>query len=324
MALLQLLSDGETRSGEMLGRELGISRAAVWKQVEALRKKGIAIEVVAGKGYRLQEGLEPWDEAQLRTHMDPAAAALLDRLLILRTTASTNDDVALLMREMQDSPDGAVACIAEEQTAGRGRRGREWFSPWGRSFYCSIGWVFPEGLPALEGLSLAIGVALARALARYGISGVQLKWPNDLVANGAKLGGVLIEVQAEAGGSCQAVIGIGLNLSLPPGSSQRLGRAVTDVRTLAGRPLSRNLLGGLLLQEVLLLLKDYSKNRFAGVREEWLALDALQDAPVVVTGLQMEVEGRARGVDGAGALLVETEAGLVRVQAGEVSLRGRP
>lgn len=323
MALLQLLSGGETHSGEMLGRALGISRAAVWKQIEALRKKGIAIEVVPGRGYRLQEGLEPWDEARLRAHMDPTVAVLLHRLLILRTTASTNDDVAMLMREMQGSPEGAVVCLAEEQTAGRGRRGREWFSPWGRSFYGSIGWEFAEGLPALEGLSLAVGVALVRALARYGIAGVQLKWPNDLVANGAKLGGVLIEVQAEAGGSCRAVIGIGLNLSLPPGSSKHLGRDVTDVRTLAGGAVSRNLLGGLLLQEVLLLLKDYPTARFSGLREEWIGLDALRDAPVVVTGLQLEIEGWARGVDGLGALLVETETGLVRVQAGEVSLRGR-
>lgn len=323
MALLQLLSDGETHSGEWLGRELGISRAAVWKRVEALRRKGMAIAVIPGKGYRLQGGLEPWDEEQLRQQMIPAAVDVLSCLEIRRTTGSTNDDVAALMSGARARRQGAVVCIAEEQTAGRGRRGREWFSPLGANFYGSIGWVFAEGLPALEGLSLAVGVALARALRECGARGVQLKWPNDLVANGAKLGGVLIEVQAEAGGSCQAIIGIGLNISLPPGCSQQLGRDVTDVRSLGATTVSRNRLGALLLQEVLLLLKDYPAKRFAGVRDEWLQLDALTDAPVQVTGLQQAVEGYARGVDEQGALLVETDAGLVRLQAGEVSLRRR-
>lgn len=323
MALLQLLSDGETHSGEWLGRELGISRAAVWKQIDVLRKRGVGIEVISGKGYRLLGGLEPWSAEQLRRHMSPAAIGLLSILQTLKTTGSTNDDVAALMRGVREPLAGAIVCIAEEQTSGRGRRGREWFSPLGRNFYGSIGWIFAEGLPALEGLSLAVGVALARALRLYGVAGVQLKWPNDLEVNGAKLGGVLIEVQAEAGGSCQAIIGIGLNIALPSGCSQQLGRAVTDVSSLTGGVVSRNRLGALVVQEVLLLLKDYPERRFSGVREEWLRLDALLDAPVDVTGLQQDIAGLARGVDEQGALMVETDEGLVRIQAGEVSLRRR-
>lgn len=320
MSLIDLLSDGEVHSGEQLGRELGISRAAVWKQIEALRRKGLAVEVVAGRGYRLGHALEPWSDDLLRTHMSEEAAALMGALEIRRTTGSTNDDAAARLRLGSGA---AVVCLAEEQTAGRGRRGREWFSPWGRSFYGSIGWVFAEGLPALEGLSLAVGAALVRALRRYGIEGVSLKWPNDLEVDGAKLGGILIEVQAEAGGLCQAIIGIGLNLSLPADASGRLGRRVTDVATLAGRGVERNRLGALLIEEVLLLLRDYPRLRFAGIRDEWLQLDAMRDLPVEVTGLQHVIVGIGRGVDERGALLVETDAGLVAVQAGEVSLRSR-
>lgn len=320
MSLIDLLSDGEIHSGERLGRELGISRAAVWKQIEGLRRKGVGVEVVPGRGYRLQGLMEPWDEARLLDLLSPDARALVRRLEARKTTGSTNDDAAALLAEVSG---GAVVCLAEEQTAGRGRRGREWFSPWGRSFYGSFGWVFAEGLPALEGLSLAVGVALVRALRRYGVQGVCLKWPNDLEVDGAKLGGILIEVQAEAGGHCQAIIGVGINLSLPVDASARLGRKVTDVASLAGGVVARNQLGALIVEEVLLLLRDYPSRRFAGVREEWLRLDALRDRPVEVNGLQHPLAGIGRGVDERGALLVETPEGTVTVQAGEVSLRGR-
>lgn len=318
MQILQLLSDGNIHSGERLGEALGISRAAVWKQIAALRKKGLEVEVVPGKGYRLHQMVEAWSRDRLLAGIDPALRSLLAIIVTEGVTTSTNDVVSTLMR---GHPQGAVVCIAEEQTAGRGRRGREWFSPWGRNFYGTFGWIFPEGIAALEGLSLAIGVAVIRALRRYGVTDAGLKWPNDLVAGEAKLGGILIEVQAEAGGPCQAIIGLGLNLSLPSGAANLLGREVTDVASLAGGRVERNLLGSLIIEEVLRLLSDYPKCRFASVRDEWMALDVLRDAPVVVSGLAEGLEGIARGVDEQGALLVEAGEGVVRVQAGEVSLR---
>jgi BirA family biotin operon repressor/biotin-[acetyl-CoA-carboxylase] ligase len=321
MSLIDLLSDGEIHSGEELGRALGVSRAAVWKQIEGLRRKGVGIEVAPGRGYRLQGLMEPWNEARLLDLLSLEARAMLQRLEVRRTTGSTNDDVADLMRR---GTAGAVVCLAEEQTSGRGRRGREWYSPWGRSFYCSFGWTFAEGLSALEGLSLAVGVALVRALGRYGIEGVGLKWPNDLEVDGAKLGGILIEIQAEAGGHCQAIIGVGLNLSLPADAAARLGRPVTDVASLKRGGIARNQLGALLIEEVLLLLRDYPQSRFGAVREEWLRLDVLRGMPVEVSGLQQVVMGIGCGVDERGALLVETCSGMVTVQAGEVSLRRRP
>lgn len=319
MQILQLLADGDIHSGEWLGRELGISRAAVWKQIAVLRKKGMQVEVIRGRGYRLVQSLEPWSTKEVLAALSPAARNLVALLQVEETVASTNDVVADLMHRQPKG--GAVACIAEEQTAGRGRRGREWFSPWGRNFYGSVGWTFPEGLMALEGLSLAVGVAMARALRRHGAAGVQLKWPNDLVAGGAKLGGILIEVQAEAGGPCHVVIGIGINLSLPADSAEQLGRAVTDVASLVPGSLRKNALGAAVLEEVVLLLQDYSRCRFSAVRDEWLALDALRGTPVRLTGLPQDVDGVAEGVDERGALLLRTPEGLQTFQAGEVSLR---
>lgn len=321
MHLLRLLADGQCHSGVYLGQALGVSRAAIWKQVSALRKKGIGIDVLPGKGYRLIEAVERWESEAVLGAMGRDAKGLLASLRIEETTSSTND---VVMEMLRVNPMGGVACIAEEQTAGRGRRGRDWFSPWGRSLYCSVGWVFTEGLAVLEGLSLAVGVAVVRAVGRLGINGVQLKWPNDLEFGGAKLGGILIEVHAEAGGHCQVIVGIGLNLALPPQAAQVLGRAVSDLTTVAGGPVARNQLGGLILEELLLLLKRYPSEGFSAVRSEWQSLDAFMGAPVVVSGLAEVIEGMAQGVDEHGALKVLTSRGLLHLQAGEVSLRKKP
>lgn len=318
MQILQLLADGGLHSGEELGRLLGISRAAVWKRIDALRKKGVVVEVVPGKGYRLATPVEPWSQERLLSHLRPASRDMVSILRIEDRVASTNDLVAALMREGGGK---GVICLAEEQTAGRGRRGRQWFSPPGSNFYGSIGWTFDEGLSAVEGLSLATGVAIARALTRYGLQGVELKWPNDLQVRGAKLGGVLIEVQAEAGGSCQVVVGIGVNLALPASAATMLGRAVTDVVTHTPGTLSRNRLGGLILDEVLALLRCYPETGFRGVREEWQRYDALRGLDVVVEGLAEPWSGVVQGVDERGALQLQTSQGLKLVHGGEVSLR---
>lgn len=318
MQLISLMADGGFHSGEELGARLGISRTAVWKQLAALRKRGLEFEVVPGKGYRLLSPLEPWSEEKLRALMGPTARQLLRRLRVEERVASTNDEVMALMRA---EPVSGVVCLAEEQTAGRGRRGRDWMSPLGGNFYGSVGWAFAEGIAAVEGLSLAIGVAVVRALRRYGLSGVQLKWPNDIVVGEAKLGGVLIELQAEAEGPCVVVVGLGLNLHLPENAAELLQRAVTDVASLAQQPLRRNELGALLLEEILQLLAVYPQQGFSGVREEWLAYDALRDQPVTVTGLDRPLSGLARGVNAQGALMVETESGAIALHGGEVSLR---
>lgn len=318
MQILDLLADGGFHSGEQLGRELGISRAAVWKQVEVLRKRGVAIVVAPGRGYRLASPIGAWSGGRLREAIDPAVLTAIAELRVERTTGSTNDVVAESLRTLGR---GAVVCVADEQTAGRGRRGRDWFSPPGSNFYGSVGWVFAEGVAVVEGLSLAVGVAVVRALRRYGVGGVGLKWPNDLVADGAKLGGVLIEMQAEAGGNCQLVVGLGLNLVLPGNSSEVLGRPVTDVAALTGQPLDRHRLGGLLVEELVLLLRDYPSRRFAAYREEWESLDVLLGRTVEVSGLAEALRGVAVGVDDRGALLLDTAAGRIQVQAGEVSLR---
>lgn len=318
MQLLRLLSDGQFHSGEELGAQLGISRTAVWKQIEALRKRGLILDVQPGKGYRLTAPLEWWSRDELLAAMSSKAKKLLHQLNIADKVNSTNDVVLGCMRQ---EPHSGVVCLAEEQASGRGRRGRDWLSPLCGNFYGSVGWSFPGGIAVVEGLSLAVGVAVIRALRRYGMSSAQLKWPNDIVVGPAKLGGVLIELQAEAEGPCHVVIGLGLNLSLPRDASELLGRPVTDVVTETKLALRRNEIGGLLLDELFLLLSEYPQCGFSSVCDEWMQYDALRDAEVVVSGLDKALEGIARGVDVHGSLRVETVSGVVALHGGEVSLR---
>jgi BirA family transcriptional regulator, biotin operon repressor / biotin---[acetyl-CoA-carboxylase] ligase len=318
MQLLRLLSDGQFHSGQELGSIIGISRTAVWKQIAALRRRGLVLEVQPGKGYRLTTPLEWWSRDALLAGMSSLSRSLLSGLLIEDKTGSTNDVVMTLMRQ---SPQSGFVCLSEEQTAGRGRRGRDWLSPFGGNFYGSLGWTFPEGVAVVDGLSLAVGVAVIRALRRYGMSTAQLKWPNDIVVGQAKLGGVLIELQAESEGPCHVVIGLGLNLSLPSDASRVLGRLVTDVATETQAVVRRNELGSFLLDELFHLVSTYPEKGFPSIREEWMKYDALLGCEVIVTGLDKDLSGLARGVDSHGALRVHTAEGEVLLHGGEVSLR---
>lgn len=316
MRLLKLMSDGGFHSGESLGKELGISRAAVCKQIHKWELRGQSFDIVPGRGYRWRAPIEWWSEAALLAVMPPSTRSIVSRLHIDETAGSTNTlAMEFLAREQRP---GAVF-IAEEQTAGRGRRGRQWLAPLGMGFYASLTWVFDDGVSALQGLSLAVGLAVASALARYGVKGVGLKWPNDIMVGDAKLGGVLIEMQMDGDGRCLVVIGVGLNLAACPllWGLQREVAVVED--SLDGQLLERNRIGGMVLGDILALLADYGPGSFAALRSKWCELDVLQGRHVVVEG--GGVSGIGRGVDAQGALQIDVGGEIRTVNSGEVSLR---
>jgi BirA family biotin operon repressor/biotin-[acetyl-CoA-carboxylase] ligase len=321
--LLPLLADGEFHSGQALADAMGVSRTAVWKQVNRLVTESVlVIEAVKGKGYRIPGGIDLLDASNVSAELDPRVAALMDRLEILDTVDSTN---AHLMRLAEQGCQAGLVCTAEQQSAGRGRRGRQWVSPYASNIYLSLLWEFTQGASALEGLSLAVGVAVARALRACDVPAVQLKWPNDVLYDGAKLGGILLEMSGDAAGSCRVVIGVGLNVAMPEAAAHNIDQAWTDIKAITSNPSpSRSKILAALLNALLPLLADFEQHGFAHWREEWQSLDALADAAVVLHAGDVPLAGIARGVDTRGALQLETVDGLQSVYGGEISLRAAP
>ena len=316
-ALLQLLADGAEHSGTELGERLGISRAAVWKQLQALTELGIAVDASPGRGYQLREPLDLLDPAAIHAAIDGRIA--LASLEVFSRIDSTN---AFLLADQRPTENAALrVALAEQQTAGRGRRGRDWISPFARNIYCTVKRQFPCGLEGLSGLSLVVGLAIAQALDAQGIAGVQLKWPNDLRAGGKKLGGVLIELAGDAGGPCTAVMGFGINVRMPRDVADAIDQPWTDLQALSAQLPSRNTLIADMLVQLAQALDQFADAGFAPFAAAWSARDEFRGLPVKMLGVNTEQTGIAAGVDDRGALLLETPTGLRAVVAGEVSLR---
>jgi BirA family biotin operon repressor/biotin-[acetyl-CoA-carboxylase] ligase len=320
LPLLPLLADGQFRSGQDLAHVLGVSRTAVWKQLKRIADDcGLEVESVRGKGYRIAGGIDLLDEESVRAALVPEAAALLGELLILDSVDSTNAEV---MRRLHCGPANGLVCSAEQQSAGRGRRGRTWVSPYASNIYLSLAWEFDQGAAALEGLSLAVGVAAVRALKACGVQGVQLKWPNDILHDGAKLGGILLEMTGDAAGTCQVVVGLGLNVAMPASAAADIDQQWTDLKSIcADRPPARSALLAALLNELLPLVAGFQVAGFGPWREQWLALDAHADKAVVLDTGSQKMAGTARGVDDRGALQLETTTGTQAIYGGEITMR---
>ena len=318
--LLLLLADGEFHSGQDLAAAMGVSRTAVWKQVNRLVADSVlAIESVRGKGYRVRGGIDLLDATQVTLALDGRANALMTRLEILDTVDSTN---ARVMRLAAQGCSTGLVCTAEQQSAGRGRRGRPWVSPYASNLYVSLLWKFTQGAAALEGLSLAVGVAVARALHTCDVPNVKLKWPNDVLYDSAKLGGILLEMNGDAAGNGWVVIGVGLNVAMPKAAAGNIDQAWTDIRTITGNQhRGRSGILAALLNELLPLVADFEQQGFARWRDEWQSLDALADTPVMLHAGDAPLSGIARGVNARGALQLETATGVQSVYGGEISVR---
>lgn len=314
--ILTLLADGSFHSGEAMAQQLQVTRATVSNDLNEIEAAGIAVQRIHGKGYRLTQPWQPLDESAIRIALADAARRFDVR--VIGQGGSSN--VMLLQQAVQGAPSGSVLAV-ELQTAGRGRLGRTWHSGLGNALTFSVLWRFDCGLNALSGLSLAVGLAIVRALQRLGVPGAQLKWPNDVMAGSAKLGGVLLEAQGDMLGPCAVVIGIGLNCSLPLHLEQRIDQAATALDQLSAAPPSRNGLLAALLQELAIVLDEFAQQGFASMVDDWQRHHVRQHAPVTLhmpDGSRMQ--GVARGVNARGELLLETAAGLQACNSGEVGL----
>lgn len=317
LPVLRLLSDGAFHSGADLATQLGVSRASIWNALQGVETLGVRLFKVRGRGYQLARPIEWLDPARIALHLGASASQL--QLQVIDVVDSTN---ALLLQSAAQRGMRAHCVAAEFQTLGRGRRGRTWHAGLGGALTFSLLWRFNFGAAQLSGLSLAVGVALARALKELGIHNVQLKWPNDLLHGYHKLGGVLIELQGDALGPSTTVIGVGLNMRLDTQTRNRIDQAVVDLASLCTEEVSRNQVLALALRHLLAVLIDFESKGFEALREEWQSLHAFQDKAVA---LRMpdgsQTLGMVRGVTVDGALILDTASGERRFGSGEISLR---
>jgi BirA family biotin operon repressor/biotin-[acetyl-CoA-carboxylase] ligase len=319
ITLLRLLADARPRAPEALVHAAGASRAEVEDALRALEAAGAPLLREADGAVRLEAPPDLLDQAAIADSLRAAGCPV--RLSVVEQCESTN---AMLMTQAASGLAHGSAAACEMQTAGRGRRGRSWFAPVGGALAFSLLWRMPQGGAALGGLSLAAGVACVRALERCGVRGVSLKWPNDLVHAGRKLGGVLIEATPDGAGAV-VVCGVGLNTRMPAALCASLGQPVTDVASIVPLPPSRNRLLAALLVELAAAMQRFADEGFASFRDDWVLRHAHQGMRVrVALGEARAVEGQAIGVDEQGALLLEHAGRIERFHSGEVSVRAVP
>ncbi|BDR12134.1 bifunctional biotin--[acetyl-CoA-carboxylase] ligase/biotin operon repressor BirA [Vibrio sp. STUT-A11] len=308
--ILKTLSDGEFHSGEALGHDLGISRAAIAKHIKGLSEWGVDIYRIQGRGYQLAHPMQLLDEARLTDSSEP-------KLELIPVIDSTNQ---YLLERVNESEKGRV-CVAEYQASGRGRRGRQWVSPFGSNLYLSMYWRLDAGMAAAMGLSLVIGIAAVEALEEMGIQGVKLKWPNDLYYQDKKLAGILVEMSGQAGGAANLVIGMGLNIGMPDKQPDIDQPWTTLNQVCADLSLDRTQLSLTLIEHWKTILLDYEMMGLAGFVDRWNRLDNFIGRPVKLLMGAREVKGIVQGIDQQGGVVLETENGLETYIGGEISLR---
>jgi BirA family biotin operon repressor/biotin-[acetyl-CoA-carboxylase] ligase len=315
--MLVLLASGRAMTGPELALELGVSRAAVWKQIETWRKAGLDIDS-GPRGYRLVRPLEPLDVGRIRAALPVRVRHRLGALENHWRLDSTSSELA---RRAAGLPDFSFV-FADWQQAGRGRRGRQWLSPPAANLQFSCLKRFVGGYAGLSGLSLAAGVAAAQALEDCGVPDVALKWPNDLVHDDAKLGGILVELGGEFMGPCHAIIGIGINVHLSERVRAALNRPCTDlVRLRGGDAPSRNGLATALVARLVDALEVFDASGFAAFAQAWTERDALVGRTIRLEGAHGTFDGIAAGVDARGALCVRTPEGTRVLDSAEVTVR---
>jgi len=320
--ILTILADGHFHSGTDLSKKIAISRSAICKQLNSLTDIGIDFDAVTGKGYRLEKPLQLLSKTTIEQFLHTSTQQLITGLEIHDCINSTNR--YLVEKSQQAENNGSIVCFAEYQTAGKGRRGRDWVSPFGSNIYLSILWSFQNGPASISGLSLAVGVAVIRALNECGVEDVGLKWPNDIYWQGKKLAGILIEVSGEAGGPCNAVIGLGLNFYLSDKAASPITQDWVDLtQILAEKSLNlRNELAAVLLNHLMPTIANFEQDTFQSYLKEWREYDCMKGKQVDIHMGQQIFSGIVQGINNDGLLLLADKDNDIKTFAsGEVSFR---
>ncbi|SQI29726.1 Bifunctional protein BirA [Serratia plymuthica] len=299
LKIIALLADGSFHSGEHLGEYLGMSRAAINKHIQTIREWGLDVFTVPGKGYSLPAPIQLLDSKRILGQLADK------RVTVLSVVDSTNQYLLDRITELQSGD----ACVAEYQQAGRGRRGRQWISPFGANLYLSMFWRLEQGPAAAMGLSLVIGIVMAEVLQRLGAEEVRVKWPNDLYLNDRKLAGILVELTGKTGDAAQLVMGAGINLAMRESNANAINQGWINLQE-AGISIDRNELAATLLNELRQSLQQFEIDGLVPFISRWRALDNFIDRPVKLLIGEQQLFGIARGIDQQGALLLEQNGAI--------------
>lgn len=304
LEIANMLSDGQHHAGDVMGSELGVTRAAIWKGVKKLQEYGIKINSVKGKGYALLEPLILLDVSKIRLLLNNKKLTMS----LFESIPSTNDCLKALKDKKQ-----IHFCLAEQQTHGKGRLGREWHSPFGQNIYLSCLYPFQKDISELAGLSLAVTLATVKALKRSGMGkDLCAKWPNDITCQGKKISGSLIEVQAESHGSCQVIIGIGINVNMLHAGKQ-VSQPWTSMQMVLGTYQDRNKICADLINELMHCLQQFDESGFSSFAKEWMNLDGLMNQSITLKNVNEKIMGKAVGINDQGHLMLQMQDGTVRV-----------
>ena len=319
--ILALLKDGQFHSGETLGETLNITRSAIWKGMQQLQTTyGLEIESLSGRGYRIAGGLNLLDRELMLQNIDANKQDKI-RLILLEQTNSTND--YLFTHPVLSAEPPYTFVLAEQQLQGRGRQGRQWASPYGHNIYLSLAWHCNKDPSELSGLSLTTAIAVIRALKAYGITtNLHVKWPNDILYNQDKLGGILLDIKAESHSATTIVMGIGINTFLPPDAAKTIDQPWTSLNDILHKPIDRNQLASLLINNVIDMLAAFDTSGFPAFLSEWNEYDSLIGQPVMIKQGDKKILGVMQGITENGELLIKNAGQQLQAFiSGEVSLR---
>lgn len=313
--LLQYLADGNFYSGQWLAEQLGISRTAVANYLKELKQHGLEIFSVKGRGYKLAYAIQLLDANKINS-LQLAAGA---QILVQHITDSTNSQLLQRLQAGHKMLPGSVI-VAEAQSAGRGRRGRPWYSPFGANLYFSCYWRLEQGVPAAMGLSLVVGLAVCRLLQSQYQLEAKVKWPNDIYVNDKKIAGILVELSGQADAGCDVVIGIGLNIGMPDQSRQHIDQPYTDLRTETLQQVDRNSLVAELQRQLICALQEFAAAGFAPFASEFNQRDVFMNRKVSLMA-KSSIIGICRGVDTQGGIIIDSGKSTDVYYGGELSLR---
>ncbi|WP_448547313.1 bifunctional biotin--[acetyl-CoA-carboxylase] ligase/biotin operon repressor BirA [Thalassotalea fusca] len=314
--LIEQLAAGQFVSGQVIGETLGISRAAISKHIKALEEMGIDVFRVTGKGYRLAEPLQLLDKQIIANYCASVCSA--NKIEVHSVIDSTN---TFLLRRIPNQVQKGQVCVAEFQSAGRGRRGRTWVSPFGSHIYFSLYWYLEQGMAAAMGLNVVVALAISDAIQNLYQLNAQLKWPNDIYLNDRKLAGILIELEGQALEPCHSVIGIGLNVNMPEQMAEKIDQPWSDIQSHVNQSVDRNELVGELIKCLNKRLLAHEESGISSMVNDWLQRDKYLNQRVTLISGTKETTGICRGINAQGALLLEQQGAVKPIYGGEISLR---